>query len=55
MTLVGYILGSDGMQPRWRWDPNAYGRCAGFVPQSALLPIEADGSIPLSQTTPDGP
>lgn len=45
MFLRGFIRGWDAMQDEWYRNPQGYG-AAWFVPQSALIPIRPDGSIP---------
>jgi len=45
MVLQGHIRGSDAMQPEWWRDPHGYGG-AWFVPQTALIPVPPEGSVP---------
>ena len=39
--IVGYIKGSAARQPAWERDPGGH-RPAWFVPQTALIPLQAD-------------
>jgi hypothetical protein len=43
--LRGFIRGWDARQDEWYRNPQGYG-AAWFVPQSALIPIQPDGSVP---------
>ncbi len=51
MLIAGYIHGSDARQPQWLANPHGYAQ-AWMVPQSALLPVDPDGTVPpcLRQT-----
>ena len=52
MSIRGYLWGADAMAPKWWRNAHGY-RGAWFVPQSELLPIQSDGSVPpcLRQTS----
>lgn len=51
--IHGWILARDGKREEWWRDPTG-SRPAFFVPRSALVPVDAQGSLPLPLRLVDG-